>query len=84
MSKSLAIVFRCVPAASLEFAGEEFPVVKAKKQLLTADDVAEMLQIARKTVVVMAREQRIPCIRIGRFVRFDPAEIDRWIDSQRS
>jgi len=58
--------------------------MKGKKQLLTPDEVAEMLQIARKTVVVMAREERIPSIRIGRFVRFDPAEIDRWIDSQRS
>ena len=58
--------------------------MKAKKQLLTPDELAEMLQIARKTVVVMAREERIPSIRIGRIVRFDPAEIDRWIDSQRS
>ena len=57
--------------------------MKGKKQLLTPDEVADMLQIARKTVVVMAREHRIPCIRIGRIVRFDPAEIDRWIDSQR-
>lgn len=58
--------------------------MKGKKQLLTPDEVAEMLQIARKTVVVMTREGRIPCIRLGRVLRFDPAEIDRWIDSQRS
>ena len=58
--------------------------MKGKKQLLIPDEVAEMLQIARKTVVVMAREGRIPCVRIGRFVRFDPTEIDRWIDGQRS
>jgi excisionase family DNA binding protein len=51
--------------------------------LLTPDEVAEMLQIARKTVVVMARKERIPCVRIGRIVRFDSAEIDRRIDSQR-
>jgi excisionase family DNA binding protein len=58
--------------------------MKEKKPLLTPDEVAEMLQIARKTVVIMAREKRLPCIRIGRFVRFDPVEIDRWIDGQRS
>jgi len=57
--------------------------MKPKKQLLTPDEVAEMLHIARKTVVVMAREQRIPCIRIGRLVRFDSNDIDRWIDNQR-
>jgi excisionase family DNA binding protein len=59
-------------------------MMKGKNQLLTPEEVAEMLQIARKTVVVMAREGRIPCIRIGRFVRFDPAAIDRWLDRQRS
>ena len=57
---------------------------RKQKQLLTPDEVADRLRIARKTVVVMAREERIPCIRIGRFVRFDPNEIDRWINSQRS
>ncbi len=57
---------------------------KGNKQLLTPDEVAEILRVARKTVVVMARDERIPCIRIGRFVRFDAAEIDRWIDGQRS
>lgn len=55
-----------------------------KPQLMTPDEVATMLQIARKTVVVMAREGRIPSIRVGRFVRFDPAKIENWINSQRS
>ena len=57
---------------------------KGNKQLLKPDEVAEMILVARKTIMVMAREGRIPCIRIGRLVRFDAAEIDRWIDSQRS
>ena len=56
---------------------------KPTKDLLTPDEVAAMLRIARKTVVTMAREMRIPCIRIGRFVRFDHGEIQRWIDGQR-
>ena len=56
---------------------------KRTMDLLTPDEVAAMLRIARKTVVTMAREMRIPCIRIGRFVRFDHGEILRWIDGQR-
>ena len=56
---------------------------KPTKELLTPDEVAAMLRIARKTVITMAREMRIPCIRIGRFVRFDHGEIQRWIDRQR-
>ena len=50
---------------------------------MTPDDVAELICVARKTVVTMARDGRIPHIRIGRFVRFDPTEIDRWIRNQR-
>ena len=63
---------------------KEVICVKNKKMdLLTPDEVAAMLRVARKTVITMAREERIPCIRIGRFVRFDPNAIQRWLDGQR-
>ena len=52
-------------------------------RLMTPDEIAAVLRIARKTVIAMARERRIPCVRIGRFVRFDQGEIQRWIDGQR-
>ena len=51
--------------------------------LLTPRYVAGLLHVSPKTVVVWAREGRIPSIRVGRFVRFDPVELKRWIDSQR-
>jgi excisionase family DNA binding protein len=60
--------------------------VKKEKQpsaLLKPEEVAEMLRVARKTVIVMAREGRIPSIRVGRFVRFDAAEVKRWLNDQR-
>jgi excisionase family DNA binding protein len=43
-----------------------------------------MLRVARKTVVVMARDGKIPHVRIGRLVRFDPVEIERWLREQRA
>lgn len=57
---------------------------KERSRLLTPDEVAAMLRLARKTIIVMAREGRIPSIHIGRFVRFDSDEIDQWINSRRS
>ncbi len=54
------------------------------RTLLTPDEVAQMLGIARKTVLVWAREGQLPCIRVGRFVRFDHADIDRWLERQRT
>ena len=58
--------------------------MKEKKQLMTPDEVAAMLQIKRKTVLVKARNGEIPSLHIGKLVRFDPADIDRWINEQRS
>ncbi len=57
--------------------------MKHGHNLLTPEDVAQMLGVARKTVVVWARLGQIPCVRVGRLVRFDPAEIDRWLDNRR-
>ena len=54
-----------------------------RRALLTPDEVAEMLRVARKTVIVMARDGRIPSLRVGRFVRFDAAEVERWLSDQR-
>ena len=54
-----------------------------KEALLKPEDIADMLGVSRKTVVVMAREQRLPCVRVGRLVRFDAKEIRRWIDNHR-
>jgi hypothetical protein len=28
-------------------------------------------------------ERRIPFVKVGRFVRFDPGELDVWLDQQR-
>lgn len=56
---------------------------KERGVLLKPEEVAEMLRVARKTVIVMAREGRIPSLRVGRFVRFDAAEIEHWLSDQR-
>lgn len=68
-------------------AAKETHSMKKDKQLdplLKPEEVAKKLGFSKKTILVMAREDRIPCIRIGRFIRFDAAEIDRWLDRRRS
>ncbi len=52
--------------------------------LLGPDDVASLLGVARKTVIIWAREGRIPSVRIGRFYRFDRAELDAWMRANRT
>jgi len=40
-------------------------------RLLTADQLAEKLQVHPKTLFLLARQGRIPRVTIGRAVRFD-------------
>jgi excisionase family DNA binding protein len=51
--------------------------------LLGFDAVAEWLGVEVVFVRRLVAERRIPFLKIGKFVRFDPAEVSTWIDGQR-
>ncbi len=52
--------------------------------LLSPADVSKLLGIKRSTVYELARAGRIPSLRIGRAVRFLRADLETWIQDQRS
>lgn len=54
------------------------------RPLLSPADVAKLLGIKRSTVYELARAGRIPSIRIGRAVRFLRADLEAWIQDQRT
>lgn len=45
--------------------------VRGEKKLITAEKLADMLSIPISTVYRLAREKKIPVVRIGRTMRFD-------------
>jgi excisionase family DNA binding protein len=47
--------------------------------LVDAGEIAELLVLHPKTVQLMARQGKIPAIRIGKFWRFRKSEIDHWL-----
>lgn len=51
--------------------------------LLDIDAVAQMLGVTRRHVQRLVSERRIPFLKVGRFVRFDPASLSSWLDHQR-
>jgi excisionase family DNA binding protein len=51
-------------------------------QLLTAEQVAKRLQVKPSWVYRAAREGTIPAVRLGRWVRFDPDALDRWLGGE--
>lgn len=51
--------------------------------LLDAPGLAELLRLPESWIRAEARAERIPHVRLGRYVRFDPAEVERWLEGRR-
>ena len=51
--------------------------------LLRSDAAARLLAISPRTLWTLAKEDEIPVVRIGRSVRFDPADLQDYIERQK-
>jgi excisionase family DNA binding protein len=49
------------------------------RHAITAKDVAEILAISPITVYKLAKEGKLPSLRIGGAVRFDPRAVAQWL-----
>jgi excisionase family DNA binding protein len=52
-------------------------------RLLTIDQLAECLGITVRHVRRLVAERRVPYVKVGRLVRFDPDSIKEWLDRAR-
>ncbi|MHB8243725.1 MAG: helix-turn-helix domain-containing protein [Acidimicrobiales bacterium] len=52
-------------------------------QLLTIDQLAERLGVTVRHIRRLVAERRVPFLKVGRLIRFDPAEIALWLDEAR-
>ena len=57
--------------------------------LLTAKDVADLLNVKRSTVYEWARMDYIPCLQLGTgnrkpCLRFDRSEVDKWLAAKKT
>jgi excisionase family DNA binding protein len=48
-------------------------------KLLTAAPLAKAVNVSTSRIYQLARDGVIPCVRIGRQVRFDPARVAVWL-----
>lgn len=51
------------------------------KELLTTEKLSEILKVSRITIYNW-RKKGLPCIKIGRTVRFDLEKVMEWIESK--
>jgi excisionase family DNA binding protein len=51
--------------------------------LLTAGEVAALLRLSGKTIQRLVASRRLPCVRIGRRVRFTVADVFRFVAARK-
>jgi excisionase family DNA binding protein len=56
--------------------------IKAIHRALTAEELGDMLQVSRLTILRRAKRGSIPSFRVGSCVRFDSAAIAKWLMQQ--
>ena len=52
-------------------------------ELVDVPTLAELLGVKERYVRRMVAERRVPTVKLGHLVRFDLAEIRRWLEGQR-
>jgi excisionase family DNA binding protein len=52
-------------------------------ELVDIETVAKLLGVGERYVRRMVAERRVPTVKIGHYVRFDLADIRKWVDQQR-
>jgi excisionase family DNA binding protein len=53
-------------------------------EVLTIDELAAYLKIAKSTLYKLAQEGKLPGLKVGRHWRFRREAIDRWLESAAS
>jgi len=49
------------------------------ERLLTAAELAERLAVPKTWILESARSGAMPCVRLGRYVRFDLVDVEVWL-----
>jgi excisionase family DNA binding protein len=62
---------------------QSVPRTNTRDALLDVDGVAQALGVTTRHVRRLVAERRIPFFKVGKFVRFDPGELDVWLGQQR-
>lgn len=54
------------------------------EEIMTLKEVAEYLKLAEKTAYRLAAEGKLPGFKVGGSWRFKRADVERWIEEQKS
>lgn len=58
--------------------------IQTFEPLLSAEEAADHLRIHVKTLQRLARERRVPTVRMGKYWRFRLSALDQWVSTQQN
>lgn len=59
-------------------------IPEQERLLITAREAADLLSISERTLWQLTNDGRLPAVRFGRTVRYDPADLRAFIAASRS
>jgi excisionase family DNA binding protein len=71
------------PSSSSGLESSGSPRARTEDRLLDAAEVAAMLSVPERWVRQASRDGRLPHVRLGRYVRFDHADVLAWVEQQK-
>ena len=54
--------------------------MKDIEKLLNIDEVSDLIGLSQSTIYKMVNTKRIPYVKVGRLVKFEPSKIRLWIE----
>lgn len=60
-----------------------WPAGSELQPLLTLPEVAGLLRLSEKTLRRLVAARRLPCVRLGRQLRFAQSDIVRWVSARK-
>jgi excisionase family DNA binding protein len=56
--------------------------IRNRRTAWTAEELAELLALSRKHIYKLAKKGRMPSLRIGGAIRFDPQATANWLEGK--
>lgn len=57
--------------------------MSSTQQLLTIDEAADRLNVSVRFMRRLVAERRMAYVKVGKYIRFDPMDLDKWVSDRR-
>jgi excisionase family DNA binding protein len=59
------------------------PGTDALRRLLSIEQLAQHLGVTERHIRRLVADRRVPFLKVGKFIRFDPSDIASWLNASK-